>query len=115
MKIKLLLLIASVVFISGCVGIPDIFGRDVISVQQSTIDNGVKDVIVVKEINTIPKSPLLPDQQVILSFVLENRDNLKGSVAYVDLFNAPTMRDNQDRPCNFYAVPSAGSSAPAGG
>ena len=112
MKIKLLMLIASVIAISGCVGIPDIFGRDVLSVQQSVVENGVKDVIVVKDINTIPNSPLLPDQQIILSFVLENRDAIKSSMAQVDLFNAPTMRDSQDRPCNFYAV-STGQAAPA--
>ena len=98
------LLVGLVVLASGCVGIPDIFGRDVISIQQSVVENGVKDVIAVRDIYTIPKSPLLPDQQVILSFLLENRDAVKSSQAYVDLFNAPTMRDLQDRPCNFYAA-----------
>ncbi|MBI4174446.1 MAG: hypothetical protein HY517_02275 [Candidatus Aenigmarchaeota archaeon] len=101
---KILLLIAAVIAVSGCVGIPDVFGRDVISVQQSIVESGVRDVIVVRDIVTIPKSPLLPDQQVILSFVIENRDALKSARAYVDLFNAPTMRDGFDRPCNFYAV-----------
>lgn len=101
------LLILSLVLISGCISIPDVFGRDVISIQQSVIENGVRDVIVVKSIETIPKSPLLPDQQMVMSFILENRDNLKSSRAYVDLFNAPTMRDLFDRPCNFYAVPQS--------
>lgn len=104
MRITLLLLIGAVIAVSGCVGIPDIFGRDVISVQQSIVDPGVRDVIVVKDIATIPKSPLLPDQQLLLSFMIENRDSVKSSRAYVDLFNAPTMRDQADRPCNFYAV-----------
>ncbi len=103
---RIVLLVAFVALVSGCIGIPDVFGRDVISVQQSVIDNGVRDAIVVRDFTTIPKSPLLPDQQVLLSFIIENRDSLKSSKAYVDLFNAPTMRSviSPYPPCNFYAV-----------
>ena len=113
MRILLLFLLASVIVTSGCVGLPDIFGRDVISIQQSVVENGVKDVVIVRDIYTIPKSPLLPDQQVILSFLIENRDSVKRTDATVDLFNAPTMRSSSndpaldDKPCNFYSVGSA--------
>lgn len=104
-----IVLIALIIAISGCVGIPNIFGRDVISVQKSVVENGVKDVIVVRDIYTIPKSPLLPDQQVMLSFLVENRDTVKSSIAVVDLFNAPTMRSivAPNDPCNYYAVGGA--------
>jgi len=91
------------VLISGCVGIPDVFGRDVISVQQNTVQNGVRDIIVIKDIITIPKSPLLPDQQLLFSFIAENKDNLKNTNAVVDLFNAPTIRSKDGTTsCNLY-------------
>ncbi len=91
------------IVVSGCIGIQDVFGRDVISVQQNTVKNGVRDVITLKDINTIPKSPLLPDQQVIFSFISANNDNLKKAHMAADLFNAPTMRDvTGAKPCNLY-------------
>lgn len=100
---KIVLSLVVLVLISGCVGIPDVFGRDVISIQQSVVENGVRDVLVIKDIQTIPKSPLLPNQQIVLSFIVENRDKLKSSLAVVDLFNAPTMRSVAGEPCNLYA------------
>ena len=97
------ILIFALVLVSGCTGIPDVFGRDVISVQQNTVQNGVRDIVTLNDIITIPKSPLLPDQQVVFSFIAANNDKLKNTNVVVDLFNAPTMRDvTGSNPCNLY-------------
>ncbi len=102
----------ALILISGCVGIPDVFGRDVIAVQESTVKNGARDIIDLHDIMTIPKSPLLPDQQVIFSFIVANNDNLKRAHMVVDLFNAPTMRDiTGARPCNLYVGGSGSTMA----
>jgi hypothetical protein len=110
-SLKLGLLLAFVIIASGCTGIPDLFGGDVINVQEKVVENGERDVIIVKGVQTIPASPLLPSQQIVLSFILENRDNLEDATAYVDLFNAPTMREacpgDSCRPCNLYTGSSS--------
>ncbi len=109
----LLLLVA----VSGCVlpGFPNVFGSDAVNIQEKTVENGVKDVIIVKDINTIPNNPLLPDQQLILSFILENQDTLKSSSAMVDLFDAPTVRDvNGNKLCNLYTGIAVGNECPTG-
>lgn len=87
------LLLLGVIFVSGCTGIPDVFGGNVIKVQTRTVEEGVKDSLVIKDILTIPNSPLLPDQEVILSFVLENREKVRPvNNIRIDLFNAPGFR-----------------------
>ena len=106
MKFVLLVLsITSVLVISGCASIPNLFGGDVVSVQTKTVENGVRDVIAVKDVQTIPRSPLLPDQSMLLTFIIENRDELHSARAYVDLFNAPTIHSETGTLCNLY-VPS---------
>ncbi|MEK6887317.1 MAG: hypothetical protein AABX14_00035 [Candidatus Aenigmatarchaeota archaeon] len=99
-------LILVMVLISGCTALGGLFGGDVINVQQSIVQNGVQDVIVVKDILTIPKSPLLPDQQLSLSFILENKDKLKDvKNVRIDMFNAPTMRNSGGTTlCNLYVA-----------
>ncbi|HLD39224.1 MAG TPA: hypothetical protein VJB05_02850 [archaeon] len=99
-------LILAMVLISGCTALGGLFGGDVINVQQSIVQNGVQDVVIVKDILTIPKSPLLPDQQLSLSFILENKDKLKNvENVRIDLFNAPTMRNAGGTTlCNLYVA-----------
>src|SRR5437667_78525 len=94
--------ILSILAIAGCSNIQCVFGCDVVSVQTKTVENGVRDVIAIKDVQTIPKSPLLPDQGVLLSFIIENRDALRSADAYVDLFNAPTMKSPDGKSCNSY-------------
>lgn len=93
------------VLVSGCIDLSGVFGSNVISVQQNTVQNGVRDIIVIKDIITIPNSPLLPDQQLLFSFIAENKDNLKNSNVVVDLFNAPTIRSaDGSTSCNLYVA-----------
>lgn len=103
-KIYIPLALLVVVLISGCTAL-GVFGGDVINVEQTVIQNGVQDVVVVKDTLTIPKSPLLPDQQLLLSFIVENRDKLKDvRNVRIDLFNAPTMRNSAGTLCNLYVA-----------
>ncbi|MFA4820015.1 MAG: hypothetical protein WC613_03610, partial [Candidatus Aenigmatarchaeota archaeon] len=104
-KIYIPLALFVLVLISGCAGLGSIFGGDVINIQQTVVQNGVQDVVVVKDILTIPKSPLLPDQQLTLSFIVENKDKLKDvKNVRIDLFNAPTMRNSAGTLCNLYVA-----------
>jgi len=101
MKLAFVVLLSAVVFVSGCAGIPNIFGSDVISVQTRSIEEGTKDILVVKNILTIPNSPVLPDQEVVLSFVIQNKDKLREAKnVRVDLFNAPGFRNSAGVNCN---------------
>ena len=94
-----------VVLISGCTALGGLFGGDVINVQQSTVQNGIQDVVVVKDMLTIPKSPLLPDQQLTLSFIVENKDKLMNvKNVRIDMFNAPTIRNSGGTLCNLYVA-----------
>ncbi|HLC67907.1 MAG TPA: hypothetical protein VJI12_03420, partial [archaeon] len=94
--------ILSVLAIAGCSGLPNVFGSDVVTVQTKTVENGVRDVLTINDVQTIPRSPILPDQGVLLSFIISNRDNLRSADAYVDLFNAPTMHSKTGTLCNLY-------------
>ncbi len=101
MKIIIPLLLLGVILVSGCTGFPGVFGGDVIKVQTRSVEETPKDPIVVKDIRTIPTSPVLPDQEVVLSFVIENRDKLRPVRSVViDLFNAPGFRNKEGKLCN---------------
>ena len=101
--------ILSVLTIAGCSALPNVFGSDVVTVQTKTVENGVRDVLTINDVQTIPRSPILPDQSVLLSFIVENRDSMQAARAYVDLFNAPTMKNgdtndpNYGKYCNDYS------------
>ncbi|MBI2971281.1 MAG: hypothetical protein HYY37_02580 [Candidatus Aenigmarchaeota archaeon] len=80
MRIGVLLL--AVIFIAGC-SIPDISGG-VIKVDEKKKEEGFKDVLVIKDIDTLPKSPVLPSETgrnvaVALNFVIENKDDRKSA------------------------------------
>ena len=101
MKFLAPLLLLGVIFVSGCASIPDVFGGDVIKVQTRSVEEGVKDSLVVSDILTIPSSPLLPDQEVVLSFIIENREKIRPvRNIRVDLFNAPGFKNPAGALCN---------------
>ena len=80
-----------IIVISGCTEsiIP---GGNVIETQEPVTEEGVRDVLVIKDIETIPNPPLIPGSQLILSFVIENKDTEKSITDIViDLFDAPTF------------------------
>ena len=99
MKIALLMLL--VVFAAGCTGLSGIFGGDVLNIKQNIIQDGQKDILVVKDVATIPKSPMLPEQSFIFSFLVENVDKAETAKnVVVDLFNAPTVKNQKGDLCN---------------
>lgn len=98
---RALLFILPLVFLAGCTGVDGILpGQDVINVAASAQEEGFRDVLVIKDITTIPKSPILAEQPVFLSFIIENRDKEKEATeVIVDLFDAPLFK-GKNGPCN---------------
>ncbi len=104
MKLIIPVLLGAVLLISGCTAIGGpggIFGADVIKVNTRVVEEAGRDPIVIRDIMTIPTSPVLPDQQVYFSFVLENVNKVH-TVPNVraDLFNAPGFRNANGQLCN---------------
>ncbi len=98
---KYYLLLIALVFSIGCT-MPNIFGSDVLKIQVSTQAEGPKDAVIIKDIETIPRSPILPDQQVLLFFTIENRDDTKEAKnVKVDLFNPSSFKDVRCNKCSF--------------
>lgn len=90
-----------IIFLSGCTYVEDWFGKDVIQVEEKTLEGGVKDVLVINDITILPSSPVLPDRDVILSFVVENRDTRKNAEnVVVELFDAPLFKNKAGTLCN---------------
>lgn len=96
--IPVLLLIA--VFAAGCVQQLPTFGLDAISIVRDTSVEGERNVLVITDKLTIPKSPVLTDQSVQFSFLLENKDVAKpAKQVEIDLFDAPLMKNPDGRLC----------------
>ena len=93
-RIYLIVIIISLVFVSGCTGSGGLFGGDVIKTKQTSQQDGVKDILVIKNKETIPHSPLLPDKPLILSFVIESMDDIRTvDNVNVELFDAPLFKN----------------------
>jgi hypothetical protein len=89
------LIIALVAFSAGCTGLSGVFGGDVLVIKQNLIQQGQKDIVVIKDEVTIPKSPMLPGSSFIFSFLLENVDKSNNAKnVMVELFNAPTVKND---------------------
>ena len=91
---KSFLPILLLVFAAGCVNLGGIFpGEDVINANPTSTEEGFRDVLIIKDISTIPKSPILPEQDILFSFVIENRDkDKKAENVIVDLLDAPLFK-----------------------
>jgi hypothetical protein len=105
----ILISIFALVFFTGCTGLPfdlgNFFQNDVIQIQPVYTQEGVRDVVVISNKQTIPSSPMLPDTPVLFSFIVENVDDLKDATNIdIELFDAPTFYDGrpgqEDNPCN---------------
>jgi hypothetical protein len=96
-----LLLLVIIVITSGCTYLDEFFGQDVIQVEETTLEEGVRDVIVINDATTIPKSPILPGQGVVLSFIMENKDERESAENVVaELFDAPLFKGRNEALCN---------------
>jgi hypothetical protein len=105
-----LLLVLLLIFASGCIDLPfNPFGKDVVDVKTSVINEGPSDIVIIKDAESIPHSPMLPEQRFLFSFIIENKDDLKtAEKVAVDLYDAPLIKDGSDdndvrgTPCNVY-------------
>lgn len=98
---KALLGILLVALATGCTGLSGVFGGDILKIKTNIIQEGQKDILVIKDAATIPKSPMLPDQEFVFSFLLENVDKKEhAELALVELFNAPTVKNKGRELCN---------------
>ncbi|MBI4018252.1 MAG: hypothetical protein HY368_01460 [Candidatus Aenigmarchaeota archaeon] len=92
----IMLLLSLAVLAAGCTSQLPTFGIDVVSVTREINVEGDRDVLVVKDKLTIPKSPVLTDQGVHFSFLLENKDVAKKTASVdIDLFDAPLMKNEK--------------------
>ncbi|MFH0949298.1 MAG: hypothetical protein V1802_02315 [Candidatus Aenigmatarchaeota archaeon] len=94
-----------IVLVTACTGLPNIFGGDVLNINTIINQEGPKDSVVIKNVQTIPTSPMLPDRDIEFFFSIENKDDQKPAEnVAVSLFDAPTFKDREGTLCN-----SAGS------
>lgn len=68
---KKIILLISILFISGCVGMPDFFSG-LTGTQKSKVKEQPLDVITVQNINTLPKPPINTGDQFSISFEVTN-------------------------------------------
>ena len=90
-----LILIIALVFIAGCTntGIPQI------TVQEDKQVENPKDALVIKDILTLPKPPIFPEQPVTLLFIIENKDEKKEvSNVYVHVFDPVNFKTPSGSP-----------------
>ncbi len=84
---KYYILLIALIFITGCTFLRG-FGEDVIKINVKTEKESPTEAIAIKNVETIPRSPVLPGQNVMLFFTIENRDNTKEAKnVMVELFN----------------------------
>ncbi|MBI4014983.1 MAG: hypothetical protein HY365_03435 [Candidatus Aenigmarchaeota archaeon] len=87
-------LVFALLFVSGCTSQID-FGQNEIQVATPVLEEA-SDIVAIKNIDTIPNSPVLPDDTVDLSFIIENLDKTEPlSRLKVDLFDAASFKDSQ--------------------
>ncbi|MBS3054199.1 MAG: hypothetical protein J4431_01550 [Candidatus Aenigmarchaeota archaeon] len=102
-----------VILAAGCTGLGPDFGSSEIKVSKP-VTEGSSNIAVIRDINTIPTSPVLPSDQVDVSFIVENTDSqesLKGMT--VELYDAasfyngdtaPAQKGHYGKLCNIHDV-----------
>ena len=99
MKGKLIIILAAAIFISGCTS-STFFGQDVLKITETSQPEGIKDTMAIHSIETIPHSPVLPDRDMLLSFIIENKDTKEtAKEAAVSLYDAASFYDG-GKPCS---------------
>jgi hypothetical protein len=102
MRIALIsIVMCMLVLAAGCTYLP-FPGQDVIKVANSVKQDGETDIITIKNIETLPHSPIVPGQRTTLSFIIENKDKTKeANSVKIILYDAPLFKNNENnRPCN---------------
>jgi len=85
--IAITIALAALVMASGCVFNVDDFTTDVVKVNRNE-NTGVKDVLAIEKIETIPRSSIYPDMDILLFFNIVNLDDTENvNNLFVELFN----------------------------
>lgn len=107
---KIIFLLVLIIAVSGCVDLAGIFGGSMIKISKETKEEGFRDILVIKDVKTIPTSPVLPGQEVLLTFVIENRDKEKvARDVRVEVFDPSAFTPMLDEPhqCSKFKEPNS--------
>ncbi|HLD83840.1 MAG TPA: hypothetical protein VI979_03235 [archaeon] len=84
-----------VLLVTGCAGFGPDFGTNQIKVSRP-LTEGLSNIATIRDINTIPNSPVLPGDQMDLSFIIENTDNQESlKNVNVELYDAASFLNGQ--------------------
>ncbi|MBI3190510.1 hypothetical protein HYZ41_02285 [archaeon] len=115
--IKMLLLLAVLVFVAGCTSLPFVPGSDVIKMVTTERAESPQDAVIIQKAQLSPSSSgntIFPDQAVTLLFNIVNKDDTKSAVTKVEMFNAPSFRSTcgKSPALNNDCPPCTGSDCP---
>lgn len=97
-------LLAFLVALAGCSSLFP--GGDVVKINPVTTTQGFKDVLVIHDIVTIPTSPVLPDADISLSFIIENKDTEKSAThVFAEIIDGSVFKSKDGEPCNAASKP----------
>ncbi|MBI5347211.1 MAG: hypothetical protein HZB66_01230 [Candidatus Aenigmarchaeota archaeon] len=104
---RIAVVIVSIVLLSGCAEIDlcSSFGicEETVAVKTTKQELGPRDVVTISDVYTIPRSPIPPDNSVLLTFILTNHDTDPKNIAQnviVDLYDATTFKNTLKQRCN---------------
>ncbi len=87
--------IIALIAVSGCIFNPNDFTTDVVKVSRNE-NTGVKDVLAIEKIETIPRSSIYPDMDILLFFNIVNLDDTETvNNMFVELFDPFIFKDKQ--------------------
>ena len=100
-----LVLVIAVVFVAGCTNT----GIQQITVQEDKQVENPKDALVIKDILTLPKSPIFPEQSVTLLFIIENKDEKKEvSNVYIHVYDPVNFKTPSGSPFDIIVPANCG-------
>jgi len=73
-NLMILTVLILVILASGCTSV-----SNVIMPSQTVKEIGYRDVLTINDVKTLPVPPVIPDEEISFSFVLENRDEQKSA------------------------------------
>lgn len=100
------------VLASGCTGVMEQFGKDVVTVTEEEKVEGSADTVIITDIRIEEGSTLLPEQAATLSFTIENMDAEKTASGVVAELFDPSLFDCADDCLPDYCRPEGNTPGP---
>ncbi|MCX6818389.1 MAG: hypothetical protein NT129_00115 [Candidatus Aenigmarchaeota archaeon] len=92
--------LAALVMASGCIFNPNDFTTDVVNVNRNE-KTGIKDVLAIEKIETIPRSSIYPDMDILLFFNIVNLDDTENVYnMFVELFDPFIFKNKTKNYCS---------------